>query len=467
MDHFPVFHGLVTASGKDVQQRLMERIRTAVLSGELPEAAALPPTRELAAQLGIARGTVVSAYESLQAEGFLSARQGSRTIVAKGAQYEGWQPRGLHGRVPLKAEEAGRPGRSDEVIDFTAGVPDLSRFPRAEWARAQKLVLMDYPREVFSYGPLAGARELRAAVAAYLYRAKGIRCTEKNVFITAGSVEAFHLMARLAASRKLALACEDPCYHAVPRVFGAAALLPVRVDDDGLRPDCLPSCRSMIYTTPSHQFPLGATLPVQRRIRLVEHARRSDCLIIEDDYDGEFRFAGPQVPSLAFLAPDRVLHCGTFSKTLSAALRIGYLAAPPALSGEIAALQKEAGRFPALLQQYALFEFIRSGFERHLARMRKIYAAKARLVSEEVERRFHGAAVVLGASTGMHVVLRFPGRRVDEAFMRRAADKGLRLERVSDYCIRCRGHGNELILGYGNLSGDRIQEGISRLAASF
>jgi GntR family transcriptional regulator/MocR family aminotransferase len=477
MDHFPVFQSLKAAPRGDVQKRLMERIRTAILSGELPEAAVLPPTRQLADQLGIARGTVVSAYENLHAEGFLSARQGSRTVVARGTQYKDWQrpPRTTRDGTSHSSDSALRHDRPDiplrrrgDLIDFTAGIPDLPRFPRSEWARAQRTVLREYPAAVFSYGPLAGAPELRASIAGSLLRAKGIRCTEKNVFIVAGSIEGFHLMARLAAHRGLALVCEDPCYDAVPRVFaGVSRLLPVPVDDNGLRTDRLPPGRTMIYTTPSHQYPLGATLSVQRRIELVEHARKNDCLIIEDDYDGEFRFAGPQVPSLALLAPDHVLHCGTFSKTLSAALRIGYIAAPASLCDEIVRLQKNEGRFPSLLQQYALLEFLRTGFERHLNRKRKLYALKALFLAEEIERRFHGSAVILGASTGMHAVVRFPGRRVGDSLMRRIAARGVRVERVSDYCISASGHRNELVLGYGNLTMDEIQAGIGAISAAF
>jgi GntR family transcriptional regulator / MocR family aminotransferase len=420
------------------REALERNLREAICAGRLPAGTRLPASRALARELGLARGTVVEAYQQLVAEGHLLARRGSGTTVAAARAH------------PTPAAPPPPPAAPAPRISFHPGVGDLAGFPRALWLRALRRVLADAPPEVLGYGDPAGRPELRAALAAHLALARGMVTSPELVVPCAGFSHALALLARaLRAQGARRIALEDPCIPLHREIVQAAGLaaVPLPVDERGARTELLPELRvDAAVVTPAHQFPLGATLAPERRAALVEWAQAHGRLVIEDDYDAELRYDRQPVGAVQGLEPERVATAGTVSKTLAPGLRLGWLALPPGLKSAVLAMRAREDRHLNALDQLVLAELLASGgLERHLRRLRARYGARReRLVAMLAERAPH--VRVRGISAGLHAVLEVPD---EDALVEAGARRGIELFGLRRFWhAEPRGPG-ALVLGYG------------------
>jgi GntR family transcriptional regulator / MocR family aminotransferase len=381
--------------GAGLERALRGAIREGLAAGTR-----LPSTRALAADLGWARGTVAGAYVQLAAEGWLTARAGAGTVVAAGAE----------------ATRADAPVASTERTvryDLRAGSPDVASFPRAAWAAALRRALREAPDAALQLGDPRGRIELRGALAAYLGRARGVLADPERIVVCSGYVQALALLAA-ALGRRATVAMEDPCLALHRDVVGAAGLRvkPLPVDERGARVDAIGRADAVVVT-PAHQVGLGSTLAPDRRAALAEWAH--DGVVIEDDYDGEFRYDGRPVGALQALAPDHIVYAGTASKALSPVLRIAWLVLPERLVEPVVEAKRLADSASPALDQLALARLIESGeLDRHLRRMRARYRRRRdALVAALAERA--PAVRVLGIAAGLHAVLALPAGAPSEA----------------------------------------------------
>jgi GntR family transcriptional regulator/MocR family aminotransferase len=497
--------------GGPLRQRLEREIRSAVQAGRLLPGTALPSTRALSAQLGISRGTIVEAYAQLVAEGYLSARQGAATVVAARARAGARPPEPLGGRGqggpaaagdrgqggPAPARGQGEPaparGRGGEPApardrddgaeappryDFRYGVPDLAAFPRAAWLAAGARTLRALPDARLGYGDARGAIELREALAAYLGRARGVVADPQRMLIGGGTRQSLGLVWRVLreqGARRVAI--EDPGWSAQQETVRDAGLEPVAVavDVDGLRVDDLARLDvDAVALTPAHQCPTGALLSPARRAALLAWARQRDTLVVEDDYDAEYRYDRAPVGALQGMAPDCVAYAGSASKTLAPALRLGWLLLPGELAAAAAAHKSRADRGEPLAHQLQLAELIvRGELDRHLRRTRRRYRARRDALVAAVAAELPGAQIE-GIAAGLHAVVRLPEGADEAATVRAAARRGVALDGLDAFrrapgplpgpgSLRPRG---ALVLGYGNLSEPAIARGIAELAGA-
>jgi GntR family transcriptional regulator/MocR family aminotransferase len=374
------------------QRWLYDAVRTAILERRLTVGARLPSSRELALSSGLARGTVVAAFEQLQAEGYIESIRGSGTRVRRVLPDDLLQaPRSREvGTVSAPRRRLSRfarrarpfaPVRAEAPRAFRPNEPALDLFPAALWAQLAARRLRRATWSLLSGSPALGYLPLREAIAAYLTTSRGVRCTPDQVIVVSGTQEALDLSVRVLLEPGDRVCIESPGYVGASRVFEAAGLrmLPMLVDDEGARPPSARNARARLaYVTPAHQFPTGSTMSLARRLAFIDWARASNALIFEDDYDSEFRYAGRPAPSLQGLDPHGVvLFSGTFSKVLFPALRVGYLVVPLDLVDRFAAVRSLATRHNAVLDQAVLTDFIVDGhFGRHIRTMRGVYAER-------------------------------------------------------------------------------------------
>ncbi|HZZ97289.1 MAG TPA: PLP-dependent aminotransferase family protein [Jatrophihabitantaceae bacterium] len=441
--------------GRDPLHRQVETsIRNSIRAGQLQLGAVLPPTRVLAADLGVSRGVIVEAYQQLSAEGYLISRVGGHTQVAIGAP-----PAAPAEAVPVE-------GRAQ--IDFSYGRADVSNFPRAAWARSIRRALTLAPNDVFSYLSGSGVLQLRVALADYLNRVRGTSARPEHVVICTGYAQGIALVIQVLAARGAKrLAVEDPSSgdDALPaaREIGLE-VIGIPVDHDGIRVDLLEqSDADAVILTPSHQWPTGAVLSAENRAAVLRWAATRDALVVEDDYDAEYRYDRTPIGAMQGLAPNHVIYAGSASKTLAPGLRLGWLLVPPALSGAIADAKIAADRGSPALEQLALADLITRGeFDRHLRRMRPVYRRRRDALLAALAWRLP-ALRPAGVSAGMHAVAWLPSE-LDEVAVIGAADRlGLRVNGVAPYRVSNPGEPG-LIFGFATLSEATIGEGIDLLA---
>ncbi|HEY7127127.1 MAG TPA: PLP-dependent aminotransferase family protein [Ktedonobacterales bacterium] len=455
-----------------LQRQLLEQVRRAILQGQLAPGRRLPSTRALAESLGISRNIVVAVYEELWSEGYLIQRRGSGTSVADDLPSLPLPPRPAPAGTPRWLPQ--RPtalGIScplpPDVIAFQPGGVVIAPLPLGVWNAVWKEATACLPPTAI--GPTAGDLELRAALADYLRRTRGVPCGAEDVLLTASAMQALELIARVTLRPGDLAGIEEPGYPIARHLFGTrgAQIVTTPVDADGLRVDALPGGSSaplVQYVTPSHQFPLGGRLPIARRLALLEWASANDSLIIEDDYDSEFRFDAPPLPALAGLDQEgRVAYIGTFSKVLTPALRLGYLVAPAPLRQQIVLLKRLGDQHPSWPTQRALLAFIRDGhLERHIRRMRRHYAEKRALLSKTLAPISH-LAQLRGLEAGLHVFLELrPGldaRRIAQA----AFARGVVVTLLDAFYAGKPDRGGFLV-GYGGLEPEKIVRGARILA---
>lgn len=456
--------------GKTIIRQVYEYIRTRVMSGELKGGERLPSSRELALTLQVSRNVVMEAYELLKAEGFVESRQGAGTYVASGAYLErvnGAEPE-TEWLAGAQYPEVSVSVASEGVIDFRSGVPALDQFPRNLWGRLYEQTCKQTPPQALGYDKPEGRYELRSVLANYLRRTRGVICSPEQIVITSGATQALALVAKLLLSPGSKVIIEDPITQEIHTIFGhpGVQLLPISVDDDGMQTELIdPSERlTMIYVTPSHQFPTGGILPIRRRLDLIRMARASECYIVEDDYDSEFRFEGPPVSSLQGLEPDRVIYIGTFSKLLLPSLRLGYMILPPPLIEQGRKLKRLFDHHVPSLDQLVMAQFIKNGhLERHITVMKKLYRARRNTLVQALTASFGDQVTIRGHTTGLHLVAAFRGINFTDALVASILERGVRVYPVEDHAL-CKGNrSNELILGYSNVRDEQIFEGIVKL----
>jgi GntR family transcriptional regulator / MocR family aminotransferase len=467
----------LSKNGEPLYRQVYLGLREAILSGALSGDERLPSTRELAEQLGISRTVVLLAYDQLLAEGFARGRSGSGTYVQSGVGES--RAKRAEGSAKVRLSRFGAlaaagwsrvntPQRSTSSLpyDFAYGRSDLETFPFEMWRRILLRQSRKAPVKELDYGPTAGSVVLREAICKHLRRSRAVDCDPSQVIVVNGSQQALDLIVRVVMERGDRVAVEDPCYQGTREVLRAAGvkLIPVAVDGDGLNPAKLPSDAHVVFTTPSHQFPTGAILSLARRIALLEWAKRRNAVIVEDDYDGEFRYEGQPLESLQGLDREgRVLYIGTFSRTVFSSLRIGYLIAPKALVPALTAAKWLCDRHTATLEQQTLAEFISSGvYERYLHRVRRRNASRRESLLEAIRTNLGERVEVTGDGAGAHVVL-WPKKGVhEESVIAEAATRGVGVYGISTYCLRKPARPG-IMLGYSRMREKDIREGIRRL----
>ncbi len=432
--------------------KLEDALRSAVREGRLAPGARLPSTRTLAADLGLSRGTVVEAYRQLIVEGYLIARGGSGTRVAAAAA------------SPREAVEAPAPRNPQLRWDFRPSRPDLALFPRSAWGRALLQVLRQIPDQALGYGDPRGTPSLRAELAGYLRRVRNVQADAERIVICSGFTQALALICRVLTDRE-AFAVENPGSPAAwSRITNAGIeCLPLLVDEQGLSVKALvASAAHVALVTPAHQFPTGVTLAPERRTTLLTWAAAGG-LVVEDDYDAEFRYDHQPVGALQGLAPERVIYAGSVSKTLAPSLRLGWLVLPTALVDDVAEAKRIEDLGSPTIDQHAFAHMLASGtYDRHLRRARRKYRSKRDTLVAALNR-YAPQLRVHGIAAGLQALVALP-RDLDERVVAEAArEHNLGVYPLSDYCIGARGSEQALVLGYGGLSESGIGAGIAQL----
>jgi GntR family transcriptional regulator / MocR family aminotransferase len=457
--------------GRTLAQWLYEALRAAILEGRLGRGARLPATRDLARQYGVARGTVVAVFEQLQSEGYVASRVGSGTRVSDQIPEDLWQParpRTVRRRPPppsrVPAPTALRP--------FHPFEPALDEFPIELWTRIAARRLRRATRALLGSGDVRGYAPLREAIAAYLGGSRGVRCTVDQVVIVSGVQQALDLLARLLVRPGDPVWLEDPGYPGATAAFrnAGARLVPVPVDAHGLdvaRGIERAARAKAVYLTPAHQFPLGATLSIERRLAVLDWARQTGARVVEDDYDSEYRFGGRPIPALQGLdRSDCVVFLGSFSKVLFSSLRLGYVVVPPALLEPLLALRFNTDRHAPTLDQAILCDFITEGhLGRHIRRMRELYRIRLAALREAATAHLEGLLEIppiqAGLNTAARVVCGLSSRQAEAV----AAAQGVDAMALDRYALERRDL-DGLLLGFGAFDPAQIRAGVLRLAAA-
>ncbi|VEG38160.1 GntR family transcriptional regulator [Mycolicibacterium flavescens] len=434
-----------------LHRQLADGLRTAIRTGRLTPGTRLPSSRLLATDLGVSRRLVVDAYSQLVAEGFLHSRHGSGTVVATVDTVD----------RPSRGE-AGPTARYD--IDFLPGSPDLHSFPRDAWLRALKQGLAEIGADAFGYVAPQGLFTTRVAVADYLRRVRGVLAEPQHIVLCSGATQAIALLARSLPTSSLAM--EDPGFwlHRMVLRNNGIEPVPVPVDEDGLDVGALAaSGADAVLATPAHQSPTGVVLSALRRTELTDWVRAGH-LVIEDDYDAEYRYDRAPVGALQGIAPDRVVYVGSTSKTLAPGLRIGWMVLPAHLVGPVKVAKGLADTGSSVMDQLAFAQLLGSGgYDRHLRQMRRRYLTRRNALLGALGRHLP-QATVLGAAAGVHLTVRFPDRFPIDDLVRLAAERRVRVEPLAPCYADPASAPPGLLLGYANLTESQIDSGVRVLA---
>lgn len=470
-------------STKPLQAQVFDQVREIILDGQLRAGMTLPPSRLLAERLEVSRNTVLAAYERLTAEGYVKARGTAGLFVepippdALLLMQRGHRPE-TNGPIPDVSGEtllcfAGSPGGGSDrpELDFWVGRSDAQSFPLRIWRRIIDRLLTQATTYLTDYCDPAGLPELRRAISTHLRRARGVSVTQDQIIVTTGGQDALNLVFNLLRSHTQQLCIENPCYLGASLIFTNADLPihPVPVDEEGLRTDLLPSARgSLLYVTPSHQFPTGAIMTLTRRLALLKWAEETDSYIVEDDYDSDFRYDGPPLTALAGLdGGRRVFYAGTFSKSVGAGLRIGFATVPRMFWDDARLLKARMSNGQAWLEQAALAAFIDEGhFDRHLRRLRQTYKARRDRLVAALRKRFD-QPVLLGWESGLHLVWRLPaGFPPARTIQARARARGVGIYALSSgaaYDFDPDARDDILVFGYSSLTEAQIDTAVGEL----
>jgi GntR family transcriptional regulator/MocR family aminotransferase len=463
---------------------LYSELRTAILDGRLRPGSRLPATRDLAAAYRLSRATIVTAFEQLKSEGYVEGRSGSGTYVSRVLPEHLLDVRGPkpekrlpHRRIALSAYARRlQPFRGTAVRPmraFRPNQPALDLFPTDLWAQVAARRLRRVSANLLAGGEALGYRPLREAVAAYLNSSRGLKCTAEQVLILSGAQEALDRTARILLNPGESVWMEEPGYPGAGVVFRAlgAQIRRVPVDSEGLSLEIGKKrwrAPRLVYVTPGHQFPLGVTMSLRRRLALLEWARRSGVLIFEDDYDSEYRYAGRPVPAMQGL--DRsgvVIFAGSFTAVLFPALRLGYLVVPEEMVDVFAAAESVSTHHPPLLEQAVLCDFITEGhFARHIRRMREIYAERLQVLLESAKEKLSGALEISNVEAGLQTVGWLRPGLSGEKIANLTAARDVEVVPLSRYASG-RPRRDGLILGFAAVDPKELRRGVEELAEVF
>lgn len=450
------------ASGRSLPVQLYWEIRANILSGKLPRGSRVPASREMASLYGVSRGTVVTAYEQLIAERYLQARKGTGTFVSI--------------KVPETLPQAAPKSRSTAPVQNDAQPlrfhePALDSFPMDVWTRVASHRLRRVPSQMLAGGDAFGYAPLREALVDYLHRSRGVVCRPEQVVITSGTNHSLDLVLRTILRPEEAVWMEDPGSPAAVAALrnAGARVVPVRVDELGLDPRHgmrQEAEATAVYLTPARQFPLGMTMPLERRLAVIQWARQARAYILEDDYDSEFRYDGKPVPAMQGLDPSgRVILMGSFNVTLFPALRLAYMVIPETLIDPVRTTRAALDRFPPTLEQAVLCDFLTDGhFSRHLRQMRMLYGARLETLRTASDRYLKGAVSLPDIHSGLHIPAHLTGVADARVVEDRASKQGLDVCALQRFQIRRRDI-NALLLGFAAFEERVIREGVRKLAA--
>lgn len=458
-------------------QQVYQQLRDRILHGDLPPGTKLPPSRMLAKEEQVARVTIMQAYEQLQAEGYVVSKRGAGTFVAEdiidlqletapagfAPSLSSWGRRVLSHLAPAARSK----GRLE--IEFGFGRSFSHIFPYDIWRRLLARYLSTDDIMLSRYGSVAGFNPLRQAVAGYLERQRGVRCTADQVVIISGAQQALDILARLLLSPGDEVLVETPGYRDAFTLFevNGAKLVPLAVDDEGFPVEEIPQlcCARLAFVTPSHQFPRGGTLPLARRLALLEWARENKAYVIEDDYDSELRYDGRPLASLQGLDErGHVIYLGTFSKVLFPALRLGYIVLPASLLQPFFSAKGLVDRGAPTLTQAAVADFIDEGhFERHLRRLRKAYGARRQVLVDALDKHLGHQVRYSRDPAGLHVMLLLDQYSDEQKIVQEAARAGVGVYPGGPYHLQ-KPAPPSILLGYSGLDSEQISEGVRRLA---
>jgi GntR family transcriptional regulator/MocR family aminotransferase len=442
------------ASKLPLHEQLERSLRADIRKGRLAAGARLPSTRRLAAELGISRGVVSEAYGQLAAEGYIETRQGAAARVTRAV-------RGKNDRTPARSLI------STFRYDFRPCMPDLAGFPRDSWLRSVRAALRESPIDAVGHSDSRGAPQLREALTEYLARARGTASDPESTLICSGFRQGFSLLCRWLRDQGIeSIAFEDPGWHGAHLIAEQQGIqaIPIPVDERGLRVDVLSASQAqVVLTTPSHQFPTGATLSRERRAALIEWAEQGERLIVEDDYDSELRYGGTAVGALQGLAPERVLHIGSASQRLLPGLRLAWLLTPSWLAWPLISAKTIEDGGSEIVGQLALHDFITRGeLDRHIRRMRLRYSARRQILVTALAHSLPHAEPV-GQAAGLFELVLLPHEINERRFLEAAAARGVGLEGLALHSYTPAGRPG-IILGYGNLAEPSIQQAINLMA---
>jgi GntR family transcriptional regulator/MocR family aminotransferase len=453
-------------------RQLEGALRDAILNGRLEPGERVLSSRELQTHLGLSRNTIVTALAQLESEGYLVTVRGAGTFVSEA----------LFGRtamhLPAERERSLTPTEAAAsflsssalaanmrgMVPFRPGIPALDLFPLAQFKRT--FSARDWLPAELDYPPALGHERLREAIVKRLQQTRGIACSMEDVIVTGGAQAAFSLVARVLLKKGDTVAVEDPGYPGARAIFVAqqARVTAIPVDDAGLETHRLAKRNArLVHVTPSHQYPTGAVLSLERRLELLEWARKNRAWIVEDDYDSEFNYTGRAQPAMYGLDATQVVYVGTFSKVLAPALRIAYIVIPSALRAWFEAALQVTGAQPSIVVQAALANFIEAGhFARHIRKMRSIYDERRRYVGAEIARAFGSEARIHDTRAGLHFVVSLPQGVSDAKFSSRAAQRGVVVPPLSSY-FHGKPRGNGLVIGYAGSAIPAAKRAISIL----
>ncbi|HWT74871.1 MAG TPA: PLP-dependent aminotransferase family protein [Mobilitalea sp.] len=452
------------ADSLPLTRQLYQKMKAMILEGTLTPGEKLPSSRTLARDLSISRNTVLEVYNQLIAEGYLEGFHGSGTVVADGIlkKYQNYTKISVPvSSVPVMEDS--------KLIDFRSGVPALELFPYKEWGKLYYQICSELPSGSLRYLKPEGSQELRAAISQYLYRTRGIQCSEEQIMIISGSTQGLSLISKLLYREPLGVITENPTHPGLCKVITSAGyqITGIPVDEKGiLTKELTPSEQvAFIYATPSHQYPMGGILPVQRRIELIQYALDNNCYILEDDYDSEFRYEGPPVSSLYELNPEKVIYIGSFSKILAPALRLGFLLLPRELIAPYRQLKMYSDVHSEAVTQYTLAKFIREGcLEKHIWKTKKLYQKKRDYLLLQLKNHWKDEYEVKGQAAGLHIVVCFPGITFTKELTAKLLFNHVKIYPLRHYYLEeAEDDQHDILLGYAHLSFEEISEGIETL----
>ncbi|MFN2744790.1 PLP-dependent aminotransferase family protein [Bacillus sp. z60-18] len=441
--------------------QLYQYIKKEIEEGGIPPGTVLPSIRYLSRHLHISKNTVESAYQQLTAEGYTESRPRSGIKVLP-LEKPLFPTRRFTYPVRQKREE-----EPSVQYDFQYGDIDLDHFPLKTWKKCLQDAMNSESPDLFLYGDRQGDKGLRAELAKHLFQARGVRCSSEQIVVCSGTQSAVSLLCQLLSSNGRMVAVENPGYDGVRSVFlnHGYATHPIGLEADGIDLSQLKKSRAKLaYITPSHQFPYGMVLPIQKRLKLLKWADQNDAYIIEDDYDSEFRYRGQPIPSLKALdTKDHVIYLGTFSKCFLPAARLSYIVLPQKLTERF---RERLGRYSqssSPMIQKAMYLFMKEGFfERHIRKMKKVYQEKHQTLISAIEKHFGNEVNIIGEKAGLHILMEI--RRDIKDLIGKAEKHDVKVYPVSDFWIDPRESPSSIVMaGFGGLSEQDIEEGIERL----
>ena len=443
-------------------KQIYKDIRERILSGNLSAEGKLPSTRECSKNLSVSRNTILTAYEMLISEGLVVSKPGSGFFISSDI---------IAKKLPFQFSDSRTASLSDtsipnNAISFDSGLPALDLFPKSKWSKAATKALKEAPISALGYDDPQGRSEFRDVLRKYLQRTRGIVCDADQIIVTNGTKQGLTLVAKCLLDAQSEVWIENPTNDNVRQIFSYHTnnITPFDVDKDGIQPCLFPSKNSptLIFMTPSHQFPMGGRLPIKRRLEVITFTRENNCLILEDDYDSEFTYEGSPANSLFELDPQHVIYSGTFSKVLFPSIRLGYLVVPRHLVSRIREIKRLADHHSNSITQLTLMHFIESKeFERHIRRMKREYEKRREHLLSLLHQYFGDNIKIHGDRAGMHVVAEFNGIIFTPNIIQRLQESGVYVVPVEKHALLKGKHHSKIILGYAHLSCERMKAGLN------